>query len=283
MINTFATKPVEQRSNDEVTIWRIGHASVLINFFGTWIITDPVFSKRFGVPVPTSPWNIGARRLHDPQLKIRQLPPIDIILISHAHMDHLHPHSCAAIARHSHHKTHIIASPGVKQWLKKSLQEKTTVLDRSQYVEIAWVRIQWCEVNHRWARYPWWPDRSKWHPLGASYNAYMLEKQWKRVFFGGDTAYTEAMQTYAPVWGVDLAIMPIGSYDPRIDVHCNPEQALQMAQMLGARNIVGIHWDSRWRPYKKREGDKPLRRFIESASCYDIKVLRKFEGEVVSI
>ncbi|MBP6086061.1 hypothetical protein KA478_02530 [Patescibacteria group bacterium] len=39
--------------------------------------------------------------------------------------------------------------------------------------------------------------------------------------------------------------MPIGSYDPRIDVHCNPEQALQMAQMLGARNIVGIHWDSR--------------------------------------
>ena len=77
-----------------------------------------------------------------------------------------------------------------------------------------------------------------------AYNAYLIESHGKKVFFGGDTAYTTAMKSYAPADGVDLAIMPIGSYDPWIYHHCNPEQALEMAAMLHARNIVGIHRDT---------------------------------------
>jgi L-ascorbate metabolism protein UlaG (beta-lactamase superfamily) len=122
-------------------------------------------------------------------------------------------------------------------------------------------------------------DRSKWHPQWASYNAYLIQKNGKTLFFGWDTTYTEAMKSYAPNGGVDIAIMPIGSYD-RPQHHCNPEQALQMAHMLGSRNIIGIHRDARGRP-AKREWDVPLTWLINSAPKYDMDVLWKYEGEVV--
>ena len=281
MTNTFSTKPINTWLDTQITLWRIWHSTVLINFYGTWIITDPVFAMAFGVPLPRTSWNIWARRVRNPHISIKELPHIDIVLLSHAHMDHLHPYSCKAIYKHSEWKTEFVVAPWVYQWLHKHIQTQTHELDWGWTKEVCWVSITACEVNHRWARYPWAADRSKWHPTWASYNAYLLEKNWKKIFFWWDTAYTTVMKSYAPVWWVDLAIMPIWSYDPWIVDHCNPEQALQMAQMVGAKSVVGIHRDSRWRPYKKRELDKPLKRFLEAAPSYWMDVLWQYEWEVV--
>jgi L-ascorbate metabolism protein UlaG (beta-lactamase superfamily) len=79
-------------SNDTVTAAWIGHATVLINFYGTMILTDPVFSTRAGLRI-MGMFTLGTKRLVVPALTIDELPPIDLILISHAHMDHLDLHS----------------------------------------------------------------------------------------------------------------------------------------------------------------------------------------------
>lgn len=283
MTHTFSTRPIDTWLDNQITLWRIWHSTVLINFYGTWIITDPVFANAFGIPLLLSPWNMWAVRTRRPHITIKQLPAIDIVLLSHSHMDHLHPYSCKAISKHSGWKTEFIVAPWVHKWLSSHVQKKTHQLDRTYTTEVAWVSITACEVNHWGARYPRTSDRSKWHPTWASFNAYLLEKNGKKIFFWWDTAYTEVMKSYAPVWWVDLAIMPIGSYDPWIKQHCNPEQATHMAQMMGAKSIVGIHWDSRWRPYKQRELDKPLKRFLEVAPLCWMDVLWKYEGEVITL
>ena len=130
MYSTFSNAPVDSRSHDEVTLGRIGHSTVLINFFGTWIITDPVFCMRFGIPLMGTSRILGIKRNTLPKLAIHDLPEIDILLLSHAHMDHLHPYSCKSIVKHSHGKTLIIAAPGVAQWLPRSLKQSIYELDR---------------------------------------------------------------------------------------------------------------------------------------------------------
>ena len=74
-------------------------------------MTDPVFSAWFGIPILRTPWSFGVKRIHKPQLRIHDLPAIDIIVLSHSHMDHLHPYSCKKIVKHSHDKTQIIVAP----------------------------------------------------------------------------------------------------------------------------------------------------------------------------
>jgi L-ascorbate metabolism protein UlaG (beta-lactamase superfamily) len=160
-----------------------------------------------------SSWNIWAIRMRRPYITIQQLPAIDIVLLSHAHMDHMHPYSCKAIFKHSKWITQFIVAPWVNKRLSRHLHKQTHQLDWAYTTEIWWVSITACEVNHWWARYPWTSDRSKWHNTWASYNAYLLEKNWKKIFFWWDTAYTDAMKLYTPVWWVDVAIMPIWSYD----------------------------------------------------------------------
>jgi L-ascorbate metabolism protein UlaG (beta-lactamase superfamily) len=164
--------------------------------------------------------------------------------------------------------------------LKHTLHE----LDRWQEISHSWLKIRACEVNHRWGRYYRSRDRSKWHTNGSSYNSYLLEKNNKVLFFCWDTTYTDIVKSYAPTH-CDLAIMPIGFSDPWIDNHCSPEQALQMAQMLHAKNVVGIHWNSRsWSIRRKEsEWEKPLQSFLKSAPLYDINVLWKYEGEVIDL
>ena len=130
MHSTFSDTPVRERSNDEVTLGRIGHSTVLINFFGTWVITDPVFSARFGIPIMKTSRVVGVKRSSAPKLYIRDLPDIDIMLLSHAHLDHLHPFSCKKIIKHSHGKTTIVAAPGVAQWLPSSVKKNFHELDR---------------------------------------------------------------------------------------------------------------------------------------------------------
>jgi len=124
-------------------------------------------------------------------------------------------------------------------------------LRRKEVYELDWgekmamgpLRIEALQVKHFGWRYPWEDDRSKGVWTGRSFNAYLLTKNGRHVVFGGDTAYQEYFREIGKRnIAVDLAIMPIGAYDPWIFNHANPEQAVEMADHLNARTIMPIHW-----------------------------------------
>jgi L-ascorbate metabolism protein UlaG (beta-lactamase superfamily) len=221
-----------------ITASWIGHATVLINFFGVKFITDPVFSSRIGLNVGGL-FTIGPRRLVQPALEIDDLPELDFILLSHAHMDHCDLPSLDRFAR----TVPLIIAQNTYDVIETLEFEKVYMLDWGMWAGVAGVRIEALEVKHFGWRYPWEQDRWRGYWDGRSYNAYLLTYNGRSIVFGGDTAYHEKfMALKQRPEPIDLAIMPIGAYDPWIHNHANPEQALAMADHMGAYHVLPIHW-----------------------------------------
>jgi L-ascorbate metabolism protein UlaG (beta-lactamase superfamily) len=224
--------------NSTITASWIGHATVLINFFGTKIITDPVFSDRIGFNV-AGLFTIGPKRLVYPALRFDQLPPIDLILLSHAHMDHMDIPSLDRFDR----GIPVIMAKNTADVIDDLGFKTVYELDWGKWTEAAGLKVEALEVKHFGWRYPWEKDRSRGSREGRSYNAYVISKNERHIVFGGDTAYHEMFKRLVErKIPIDLAIMPIGAYDPWIYNHANPEQALEMADHMGAYHMLPIHW-----------------------------------------
>ena len=237
--------------NDELTAAWIGHSTVLVNFFGTWILTDPVFSERCG-PRPLGILTIGPRRLVEPALNLNDLPQIDLLLISHAHLDHTDMPSLKKLTNAKHV---VVAQNTLDVYTPLKFQDVRELDwgDDIAYSDLS-VRVEAVEVKHFGWRFPWEPCRGRNEENGRSFNAYLVEKKdssgkMRRLVFGGDTAYTksfaklgERMRLFNEE--IDLALMPIGTYNPWIGGHCNPEQSWQMTQQMNARTILPIHWNT---------------------------------------
>ena len=223
-----------------ITAAWIGHATVLINFLGFRIITDPVFSDRIGFNI-AGIFTLGPRRLIRPALRVEELPPIDLILVSHAHMDHLDTPSLRKFDR----SIPVIMAKNTADIIDDDEFATVYELDWGRWTAIRGMRVEALEVKHFGWRYPWEEDRSRGNPAGRSYNAYLLSYRGRHIVFGGDTAYHEHFgQLAARGLGIELAIMPIGAYDPWIRNHANPEQALAMCDQMGAGTILPIHWNT---------------------------------------
>jgi L-ascorbate metabolism protein UlaG (beta-lactamase superfamily) len=222
-----------------ITACWIGQATVLINFDGTWIITDPVFSERAGINL-LGLVTLGPKRLVAPALTMDELPGIDLILLSHAHMDHMDIPSLRRFKR----DTQIVMAKNTADVIDSLGFQKVNELDWGETIHRSGVRIEAVRVRHFGWRYPWENDRSKSGTSeGRSFNAYLLTKNNKSILFAGDTAYQEYFKALASRGlSIDLAIMPIGAYDPWISNHCSPEQAVLMANQAGARAIMPVHW-----------------------------------------
>jgi L-ascorbate metabolism protein UlaG (beta-lactamase superfamily) len=226
--------------NSTITAAWIGHATVLINFFGTWIITDPVFSERIGLDVFRL-FTLGPRRLVLPALTMEELPPIDIILVSHGHMDHMDTPSLREFDR----GTPVVIAKHTLDIIEGLGFEKVYEIDWNEFSLIGDVRVEALQVRHFGWRYPWEEDRSRGNPEGRSYNAYLISKNGHHILFGGDTAYQEFfMKLPERELSIDLAILPIGAYDPWIRSHANPEQALAMTDHMKASYLLPIHWNT---------------------------------------
>ena len=221
-----------------ITVAWIGHSTVLINLFGTRIITDPVFSDRIGLDI-AGLFTLGPKRLVYPALKIDELGPIDLILVSHGHMDHLDTSTVRKFGR----STPLVMSKNTVDLIDGLGFESVYELDWGQWTQVGGVRIEAFEVKHFGWRYPWEQDRSRGNPAGRSYNAYLVSKNGKHILFAGDTAYHEMFKNIAQrSIPIELAMMPIGAYDPWIRSHANPEQALEMADHMQARHVLTMHW-----------------------------------------
>ena len=231
-VPTPAAKPVPGIwPSDGVTVAWLGHATVLLNFYGITVLTDPVFSARVGIDAGVG--TLGPKRYWGAALTADELPPIDVVLLSHAHMDHMDLPSLKALkgkpfAVSARETIDILAGTPVRGATELGWGDRTTFRGTSGELS-----IQAFEVKHWGAR---WPSE---RPRG--YNGYLLSREGRTIVFGGDTAYINTFADLRKAGPCLAAIMPIGAYDPWIRNHCTPEQALEMAEMAGARRIVPIH------------------------------------------
>ncbi len=226
-------EPLTWRDNAITAAW-LGHSTVLINFYGLTILTDPVLGKRAGAS--TFLGNIGAKRLVAPALPPDGLPPIDLVVLSHSHMDHLDFSTLAALPG----KPQAVAAHATDDLLKGTRLRgaKTLAWGEKHLFKTAKGNLEAraFEVKHWGAR--WRYDR--YH----GYNGYVLSREGRRIIFGGDTAFIDTFRGLRGGGPYDLALMPIGAYDPWINSHCNPEQAVRMTNDAGARFLLPIHFQT---------------------------------------
>ena len=261
----FAKPNPEKWDDARVTVAWLGHATVLVNFFGIKILTDPVLFPRIGIRLPG--FTIGPKRLTAPAIEFDELPEIDVILLSHAHFDHFDLRTLHRLSRRRSKparrgerrpkadfadSTKVITAPRTRDLLRWTKFRDVTGLRWGEQKSIA---ASAGEINIIAFRVKHWGARMQ-HDDYRGYNGYLLERNGRRIIFGGDTAMTDDFQQLRnygvtqPVdstgcpsgtkW-VDLAIMSIGCYNPWIRTHCNPEQAIQMANDAGAKFIMPVH------------------------------------------
>ena len=214
-----------------MTLAWLGHSTVLINFFGVTILTDPVLFARVGIRLPGI--TIGPKRLTAPALRFHDLPHIDLILLSHAHFDHLDLRTLSCFDE----TTRVITARGTSDLLKRTRLSNITELDWGEIQDLK--RCCGRDGNRRISR----------ETLGArtqtdthrGYNGYLIERRGRRIIFAGDTAMTESFAALRRHGPIDVAIMPISAYNPWIQSHSTPEQAVQMANAAGARFVAPVH------------------------------------------
>jgi L-ascorbate metabolism protein UlaG (beta-lactamase superfamily) len=260
-------KPVKRVSSPDpviddskLQIWMVGHATMLINFYGTKILTDPVFGN----------WLPFPRRKVGPGLQLSQLPPIDIILQSHTHWDHYHIPSVRKVATPD--TTLIIAKNCAD--LAADINFKAVVeLEKGENHHVDDVKITTYQPHH-------WGQRVPWEKPKRGFNAYVVEKNGQTIFFSGDTGYGPVFSEVKENHEVDLALLPIGAYSPDSfrKVHMNPEDALWAMADLNATEMIPFHFGT-FR-LSREPMDEPaswLRQLVEQRGLSGVTILHNGE------
>jgi L-ascorbate metabolism protein UlaG (beta-lactamase superfamily) len=242
----------------------IGHSTVLIRVDDFTILTDPVFSMRIGIKV--GPFTVGMKRLVAPALQLPALPVPDLILLSHAHMDHLDQPSLRKLEDDG---TAVITAAGTSDLLRVKRYCAVHELRWDESRQIGPANVRAFEVKH-------WGARTR-TDVHRGYNGYLIEVGSFRILFGGDTAYTDLFRKLRSSKPLDLAIMPIGAYDPWIDAHCNPEQALAMVNAAGAEFVLPVHH----RTFKLSDEpySEPIERLLLAAGSAEDRIQVREIGE----
>jgi L-ascorbate metabolism protein UlaG (beta-lactamase superfamily) len=266
-------RPVEQAARvPQIKAWParglhaawIGHSTVFLSIDGFTIITDPVFSTRIGISL--GPVTVGMKRLVAPAATATTIPVPDLILLSHAHMDHF---DLPTLRDLEHQGTTVITAANTSDLLRVKRYGSVRELKWGESARVGPARVQAVQVNH-------WGARMR-SDTYRSYNGYVIDAGRYRVLFGGDTAYTESFRSVRTSKPVDLAIMPIGAYDPWIRAHCNPEQAFTMANHAGAEFILPVH--HRTFELSREPLGEPMQRLLTAAGGVADRICIRDFGE----
>jgi L-ascorbate metabolism protein UlaG (beta-lactamase superfamily) len=240
---------------DFTATW-IGHSTVLMQFGGINIITDPVFCQR-AFPVQWA----GPRRVMDPAMSLDELPPLDVILLSHNHYDHLDKGAVKRLARANPNATWVV-SLGLARYIRPWGARAIVELDWWQTANVNGLHVTATPARHFSARRL--GDRNK-----SLWSGFALELKDLRAWFAGDSAYhPEFGEVGARCGPFDFVMIPIGAYDPRWFmhvVHVDPEEAVRIYQDLTAPHpnaspplMLGIHWGT-FRLTDERMDEPPRR------------------------
>lgn len=228
----------------------LGHSTVLVKVDGFTFITDPVFSTRAGLNLGFV--TLGVKRRVAPAVRIEDLPKIDLILVSHAHMDHLDTPSLKKLEGKG---TRVVMAAETSDLIRRDRYQQVDELRWDSELRVGDAAIRAFAVNH-------WGARMRTDTY-RGYNGYVIDVAGRRVLFGGDTAATDHFRSVRKSKPVDLAIMPIGAYNPWIRFHCTPEQAVRMANDAGAERLLPVHHQTF---HLSREPvTEPIERFLTAA------------------
>lgn len=238
----------------------LGHATVLLRVGGVTILTDPVLGHAIGPEV--GPLKVGLPRLFPPPIAPADLPPIDVILVTHAHFDHLdrptlrrlvNPATTIVTAR----RTGRLIPPGFRRVVE---------LDWAGTAQVHGVQVRAVRPVHPGGR----------HGIDAlrRCNSYVLRAAGRRVLVGGDTARTDAFDRLA---GIDLAVLGIGAYTPREHAHATPEQVWEMFTRFGGRFLLPVHHSTF--PLGDEGPGEALERLLAAAGSARERVLALRPGE----
>ncbi|RPE38760.1 L-ascorbate metabolism protein UlaG (beta-lactamase superfamily) [Streptomyces sp. Ag109_O5-1] len=219
--------PLPRVDTDTVAVTWAGHASWVVRIGGLTVLTDPVWSRRIlGTPARTTPVGVAWETL----------PRVDAVVISHNHYDHLDAPTLRRLPR----DTPVFVPAGLGRWFRRRRFTTVTELDWWEAAELSGIRFDFVPAHH-------WSRRGLADTCHSLWGGWVLTApDGRRVYFAGDTGYGHWFSRIGRRYpGIDLALLPIGAYDPRwwlSDVHCDPEEAVRAAQDLGAQRMAPMHW-----------------------------------------
>jgi L-ascorbate metabolism protein UlaG (beta-lactamase superfamily) len=246
----------------------LGHSTTLINVDGFTILTDPVLTNYAGFHI--GPLSLGLKRLTAPAIRVQDLPRIDLILLSHAHMDHFDTRTLRALENKG---TRVVTAWQTSDLLRVRRYHSVQELRWNQQIWVGEVTVRAIQVKHWGARYRTDTYRG--------YNGYVIEAGAHRVLFAGDTAETDTFRSLRTRRGFDVAIMPIGAYNPWIRNHCTPEQAWRMGNDAGAELFVPVHHQTFRLSREPRL--EPIERFLSAAASRPERVATHSIGQEIHL
>lgn len=223
---------IPESKKDDLTLTWVNHSTVLIQWKKYNIITDPIWSER------CSPFkNLGPKRVHSPGIAKKDLPPIDLILVSHNHYDHMDLKTLKWIAQRD--DCPIVTTLGNKKYLKSKGLNRITELDWGQEFSFNSFQIHCVPAKHFSSRGLWDHDKTLWA-------GFIIKNSKDYIYFAGDTGWGDHFEKIKNIFGRPyLALIPIGAYLPRWimePVHLCPKEAFKAFQTLDPYYAMAIHF-----------------------------------------
>lgn len=262
-----ASHPVELVAKDELGVTFIGHSSFFLQIDGRKVLIDPVFSKRL----------ILLRRQRYPGVLLEELPSIDLVLLTHAHMDHLDLASLRRVVRITRRLTgrtpEVVVPRGVEDLVENLGFSRVHRLEWWQQTTVKGLQMTMTPCKHWGARL--------FRDMHRGYGGYVVEGGGHSVYHSGDSAYFDGFREIGKRLKPEVALLPIGAYfpDSHRAVHTSPEEAVQAFIELGAEQMIPMHFGT-FR-LGREPMDEPLKRLRAEAERLHIKGKLKVleEGE----
>jgi L-ascorbate metabolism protein UlaG (beta-lactamase superfamily) len=230
-------------SHGQVAVTWIGHASFLIQFTNLNVLIDPNFAN----------WLFLLKRIKRSGLRIEHLPPIDLVLLTHAHFDHFHKPTLRRLPR---------PKIGVMPW---GVGDLALDLGFERVIELDWwesFSVNDCTVTLTPSKH--WGARTL-RDKHRGYGGFVLEYQGRRIYHAGDSAYFHGFEQIGRRLPPEIALLPIGAYHPKSfrKVHMGPDQAIKAFKDLKAKHLIPMHYGSFRLSFE--EVDEPPRWLLEVA------------------